>query len=447
MKKTTKRAIYASTLATRVLSVAVVCAMAACGSGSGFLPEIPGITTALTPTAKDEVEDLKNYMDDYYLWYKEIPAADLTGVTTAEEALKKLVVLPKDKYSYIDTQANQNAFFQEGISVGAGFGMTEVNGKVFINYVRPGSPAEKAGLKRADQLLVANGATITDLKSTDTPIGPREVGVKLDMTVLRNGQNVNLTMVKDKYPIVTVSDSTVLNVGGRKIGYLYFFAFIERTAADWASTIASLRAQGAQDLIVDLRHNGGGYLNTAGEIAGSLRTTAQTTAEVLATLTFNDKHTKENTRTALSANNGARFGKVAFLTTAASCSASEALINGLAPYQQTIVIGTTSCGKPVGFTPLNYKTTKVFAIVDFALLNRDGKGDYFDGLTPTCTVKEELTTGLGDPAEPLLAAATKYLTTGTCPVANSATTTKGVAQTSTEIYGKSVGVNSQWGLY
>jgi carboxyl-terminal processing protease len=387
-------------------------------------------------------------MDDYYLWYKEMPSVDLSSVTTAEEALKKLTLQPKDRYSYVDSQAAQSAFFEEGVAIGAGFGMAQIDGQVFVNYVRPSSPADLAGLKRADRLVTVNGIAITDLASANTPIGPREVGVRLDMTVARNGQIVNVNLVKDKFPIITVSDTKVIDVGGRKVGYLYFFAFIARASADWAAAIASLKQQGAQDLIVDLRHNGGGYLYTASEISGSLRTTPPVGAELLSALTFNDKHSNDNSNIFIqnySTNN--RFGKVVFLTTAASCSASEALINGLAPYQPVAVIGTTSCGKPVGFTPKNYGTTKVFAIVDFALLNREGKGDYFAGLTPTCSVREVLNTGLGDPSESLLAAAVTHIVSGTCPVANAGQQTKSLQTHGQEKYGRSVGVNSQWGLY
>jgi carboxyl-terminal processing protease len=427
----------------------ITASTAGCGSGSGgLLPLLPGLTTPVT-NSEPEPQALKSYMQDYYLWYKELPDVDVSKLTTAEEALDKLAIKPKDRFSYIDTQANQSAFFEEGQAVGAGFGMVEKNSQVFINYVRPDSPAEKAGLKRADRLVSANGTAITDIASTDKPIGPREVGVKLDMTVERGGQNVNLTMVKDKYPIVTVSNSKVIDVNGRKVGYLYFFAFIRRTADDWATTIAQLKAQGAQDLIVDLRHNGGGYLDTAGQIAGAIRTSNQAGAETLTSLKFNDKHTRDNSTTLISSNNGSatRFGKVVFLTTKASCSASEALINGLSPYQSTAIIGTTTCGKPVGFTPRDYGTTKVFSIVTFELVNKNNDGNYFDGLKPTCNVEEVLNSGFGDPTEPLLAAAKTYLSTGACPVAGSAPTVKSLTFGADAIYGRSTGVNTRWGLY
>ncbi len=417
-----------------------------CGGGSGgLLPELPGIGAI---NQEDEPQALKSYMQDYYYWYKEIPNVDVSGFKTAEEALPKLIVTPKDRFSYIDTQANQNAFFQEGIAVGAGFGMVEKNSQVLINYVRPASPAQKAGLKRADRLVSVNGTAITTIDSVDKPIGPREVGVKVDMTVEREGQTVTLSMVKDKYPIETVSDAKIIDVAGRKVGYLYFFAFIARTKDDWTAAVDSLKQQGAQDLIVDLRHNGGGYLYTAGEISGSLRTTAQTGTEPLSTLRFNDKHTRDNDTTNITNYSSTnRFGKVIFLTTKSSCSASEALINGLAPYQETIIIGTTTCGKPVGFTPRNYGTTKVFSIVTFETVNRDGNGNYYDGLKPTCSVEEALTTGFGDANEPLLATASTYLKTGACPATANSTVTKGASLGADVKYGRSVGVNSRWGLY
>lgn len=77
------------------------------------------------------------------------------------------------------------------------------------------------------------------------------------MELNRAGSTVNVSMVKAQYDIITVSNTSVQVSNGRRVGYLYFFAFIDRTVNDWNAAIANLRAQGAQDLVVDLRHNAG----------------------------------------------------------------------------------------------------------------------------------------------------------------------------------------------
>jgi carboxyl-terminal processing protease len=416
-----------------------------CGGGGGA----GGTTNDPNPIATvGEVVALKDYMQDYYLWYKELGNPDLTGVTTAKEALEKLKVLPKDRYSYIDTAANYNAFFREGKAIGAGFGMVERSEKVFISFVRPGSPAEAAGLKRADRILKANGVTATTIKSLDDAIGAREVGIRLILDIERAGTNLSIDMTKAEYDILTVTNSNLLTVNGRKVGYLYFYAFIARTTADWNTAIAALRAQGAQDLIVDLRHNGGGYLNTAGELAGTLKATQPAASDVLTQLRFNDRHSNENSPTRIGrADLGSRFDKLIFLTTEGSCSASEALMNGLAAFQRVISIGTKTCGKPVGFTPRTVGT-QVFSIVTFDMANSAGTADYYDGLPPTCLVEDTFTGQFGTSSEPLMATALSYLASGTCPVsANAAGAEKSVSGSGKTVYGRTADVAGQFGLY
>lgn len=433
------------------LAVATAIALlAGCGGGTGSSTGGGGVSTL--PAGVSEAQALASYMQDYYFWYKQIPAADLSAVTTAEDALKLLKYSPTDRYSYIDTATSFNAFFQEGKSTGAGFGMREAANQVFIEYVRPASPAQAAGLLRGDRIIKANGVDATTIASIDTAIGPREIGFALSLVVDRQGATKNIELVKASYDIITVSDARLLNSGGRKIAYLYFYAFIDRTNADWAAAVNNLRAQGAQDIIVDMRHNGGGYLATAGQLGSTLKSTTASNGQFLTRLNFNDKHSAENSNTAFGNDAGSRFGKVVFLTSAGSCSASEALINGLSAYQNVASIGSKTCGKPVGFTPRTVGS-KVFSIVTFDLRNSANSGAYYDGLAPTCPVTDTFTGSYGDPSESLLAGALTYLSTGSCPVAAG-----GLSNSEKQVTVPSAspppinqlvnrGVDSQFGLY
>ena len=416
--------------------------LSGCGGGGSSSSPAP-----LPNSGGSEVQALSNYMQDYYFWYRQIPAADLTTVSTAEEALKLLKFSPTDRYSYIDTAVSFNAFFQEGKSTGAGFGMREANNQVFVEYVRPASPAQAAGLLRGDRIVKANGVDASTIASIDSAIGPREIGFALSLVVDRQGSNRTIDMVKSSYDIITVSDSRLIDNAGRKVAYLYFYAFIDRTNADWASAVNNLRAQGAQDIIVDMRHNGGGYLATAGQIGSSLKATLPSSGQYLTRLMFNDKHSSENSNTAFGTDVGSRFGKVVFLTSAGSCSASEALINGLAANQSVISIGSKTCGKPVGFTPRT-SGAKVFSIVTFDLRNSVNAGGYYDGLAPTCPVPDTFVGNFGDTNEPLLAGALSYLRTGTCPIAVGPSSNEKQLQPRPSINQiMNRGVDSQFGLY
>jgi carboxyl-terminal processing protease len=426
-----------------------------CGSGGGAGTVSAEAASASASATNAEVVALANYMADEYFWYKDIPKADLSKATTAEEALELLKFKPKDRYSYIDTLSNFNAFFQEGKSVGAGFGMADLNSQVRIEYVRPSSPAQAAGLRRGDRIVKANGVTAaatantTAVASINTAIGPREIGNVLVLDIERAGSPLQLTITKDSYDIITVSDSKVIDQNGRKIGYLYFYSFIARTIADWNSAIANLKAQGAQDLIVDMRNNGGGYLDTASKLSSNLRKTAPMAGEYLTAVRYNDKLAGRNYKLPFGADSGIRFDKVAFLMTDGTCSASELLINGLVPYQTVVTVGSNTCGKPVGFSPREYNSAKVFSIAHFDLSNSVGDANYYDGLIPTCKVDDDYNKAFGDPTELLLETALKYLSTGACATAASEPNAKSVGQTvrAKRIAPINQGVAGTFGLY
>jgi hypothetical protein len=111
--------------------------------------------------------------------------------------------------------------------------------------------------------------------------------------------------------------------------------------------------------------------------------------------------------------------RVFVLTGPGTCSASEAVMNGLSGIDvQVIQIGSTTCGKPYGFYAADNCGTTYFAI-QFKGVNAKGFGDYSDGfvpggMLPGCSVPDDFTHALGDPAEARLAAALSYRATGTC---------------------------------
>ena len=112
--------------------------------------------------------------------------------------------------------------------------------------------------------------------------------------------------------------------------------------------------------------------------------------------------------------------RVTVLTTPGTCSASEAVINGLRGADiQVDIIGSQTCGKPYGFTPVPNCGTTYFA-VEVQGVNDKGFGDYADGMAATCQVADDLSREIGDPAEGLLGAALSYRQTGACPPASRA---------------------------
>jgi carboxyl-terminal processing protease len=201
------------------------------------------------------------------------------------------------------------------------------------------------------------------------------------------------------------------------------------------------------DLILDIRYNGGGYLDLASEVAYMIAGPAPTAGQTFELDQFNSKNPTINpvnqtaitpvgfhtttqgfSLTAGQALPSLNLTRVFVITTASTCSASEAIINSLQGVNvQVIQIGSTTCGKPYGFYPADNCSVTYFSI-QFQGVNAKKFGNYPDGFTPAntiategvlvpgCSVADDFTHALGDPAEGLLASALSYAATGVCLV-------------------------------
>ena len=183
--------------------------------------------------------------------------------------------------------------------------------------------------------------------------------------------------------------------------------------------------------MLDLRYNGGGLLDVAGELAYMIAGPARTAGKTFERTLQNDKSPFGNdditpfysTAYGFSLAAGTplptlNLGRVFVLTSANSCSASEAVINGLRGVGvEVILIGATTCGKPYAFLPTDNCGTTYYSI-QFTGRNDKGEGDFINGFAPTCAATDDLTKQLGDPTEKQLAAALTRRSTGVCAPAS-----------------------------
>jgi carboxyl-terminal processing protease len=423
-------------------------------------PDRAGSTTA-------ENYWLRSWTNDLYLWYSEVPDRDpaLTNDTeTYFDMLKTSATTstgaPKDKFHFTYNSADWYALSTSGASVGYGIDWEVVAPapprSVLVRFVEPGSPAATAGIVRGMKLLLADGV---DVVSDGTTAGVDKIleamfpsatgGVHTMRFSVTSGALTNVTLTSgtvtaDPVPMAT----TVTAISGAKVGYLLFNTHIATAEARLISAINTLKAAAINDLVIDLRYNGGGYLDIAAELAFMVAGPTQTAGKTFELVQFNSKHpvTDPVTNTPIApvrfyttsqgfpgtpsgtALPTLNLSRVYVLTTAETCSASESLINGLkgagvAVYQ----IGVTTCGKPYGFYPQDNCGTTYFSI-QFRGVNHVGFGDYAEGFAanrapgigdpqanlPGCAAKDDLGHALGDPAEELLRVAVTYRENGTC---------------------------------
>lgn len=401
------------------VSTAVAVLLAACGGGGG------------SDTASCDVASQKNwlrgYMLDWYYWSGLAPDPDPAGYATVSDYFQALKYTSYpgsglEPWSYIQDSVSYNQFFAEGKSTDYGIA---VNGRegvlpLKIRYVEPLSPAGQAGVLRGDVVKAINGVPDSTLITGNFAVlSPSQAGQQITLDIERAGVPQRLTLTAASYSLTPVPVSATLTAGSAKVGYLLLKDFIVQAESELTARLDAIKAAGAADLIIDLRYNGGGRISTANHFASQVVGYLQS-GKVFASLNYNAAHTAANRSFVLASATGPAFGRVVILTGSRTCSASELLVNGLRPYaQQVVTVGSTSCGKPYGFNPVE-ACGNVFSAVNFKAVNALGQADYEAGITPTCAVADDFSGSFGDPAETLTAAALSYLQTGSCPAAAAA---------------------------
>ena len=178
------------------------------------------------------------------------------------------------------------------------------------------------------------------------------------------------------------------------------------------------QSQGVQELIIDLRYNGGGSVAVAEQICNYLVQSANT-GKLMYTNQLNATKTAQNSSRNFSKIGNINLSRVIFITSRSSASASELIINALDPYMDVVLIGDNTYGKPVGSFPLSsynriLQNNNVEVVpITFAIANSVGKAEYFDGFPADFKVGDSPQIAWGNENDLRLAAAIQYIRTGT----------------------------------
>ena len=415
-------------------------------------------------TLTDEKNWVRSWIDETYLWYREVPNLPAAAYPTPADyfdVLKTPAITssgkPKDQFHFTLDTAEWADLSQSGVELGYGFELALLSAtpprKVLVAYTDPGTPAAGAGIARGAEILTVDGVDVVNNNTQSgvdtlnnvlfpTVAGPHNFTIR--DTPGSGTRSVTLTAgAVTKIPVQNVK---TLPTSSGVVGYLLFNDHIATSEQLLIAAINQLA--GVTDLVLDLRYNGGGYLDIASELAFMIAGPAATGGKTFERLNFNDKnpfgltpaqaatpfHTVSQGFSGPSdqALPSLGLGRVYVLTGGGTCSASEAIVNGLRGVGIEVnLIGATSCGKPFGFFPTDNCSTTYFAI-QFQGVNEQGFGDYADGFTPTCAVADDFTHALGDPAEGRLAGALSHRGTGICPPASAMALSAGLAIVSAE---------------
>src|SRR5262245_56920839 len=215
---------------------------------------------------------------------------------------------------------------------------------------------------------------VTQVSRTPITKGVRGARVKL---VTVQGTEREVEIIQEKYPMPAIAVEKLLDIDGHKVGYIVLRHFVGMGARDFSGAALNFQRQGIDELVLDLRMNGGGLLDTAQGIArmiGGKRLEGRTFLKIIHNNRYRDLDSVERFNhqwTSLS------LPRLFIITSEKTCSASEALIQGLSPYMEVITVGAKTCGKPVGFLPVAYGD-RVYYAITFKSVDARGEGDYYD---------------------------------------------------------------------
>jgi carboxyl-terminal processing protease len=412
----------------------------------------------------DEKKWLRAWTDDTYLWYSEVPAVDPAAYPTALayfDVLKTPAVTasgkPKDQFHFTYDTVQWEQLSQASVEVGYGITLAVLSQphtlprNYTIVYVESGSPADTK-VARGAQIMKVDGADLlnaTDAASINTlnaGLFPATAGESHVFDVLDYGQTTTrqVTLVSASVTSTPVPPALVhaITTTTGSVGYMLFNDHTAPAEKGLSDAVNQLKTANVTDLVLDIRYNGGGYLDIAGQLAYMIAGSGKTGGQTFERQQFNDKHQTTDpvtgqaiaptpfysTGLGFSVNPGTPLpslglNRVYVLTGPGTCSASEAILNGLAGVNvQVFQIGATTCGKPYGFYPEDNCGTTYFSI-QFRGVNAKGYGDYADGFTPGatttagfpgCSVSDDFGHALGDAAEARLATALSYRASGSC---------------------------------
>ncbi|UXH78747.1 S41 family peptidase [Roseateles amylovorans] len=434
----------------------------------------PGNTEAAsnlrTGSLSVEKNWVRSYMDEAYLWRDEVPtvsadAAAYSGsdVGLALSAYFDALLTPattasgkrRDQFSFTMSTREWNDLSGSGVAVGYGIewslASTTPPRNIRVAYVEPGSAAANAGVQRGDVLVSADGATadVATSAGVDTlnaALFPSVNGSSHSFVLTSNiGTTRNVTMVSASVTKTPVLQRQVLTAAdGASVGYMVFNDHIAPAEAQLIAAIQDFKNRNVTDLVLDMRYNGGGYLFIASELAYMIAGAGPTSGKTFEQLRYNSRRSADTnssdartpfyTSSCGLTSSGTcsqqaplptlNLRRVFVLAQSGTCSASEALINGLRGVDvEVVLIGGTTCGKPYGFTAKDNCGYSYFPI-EFVGTNNKGFGEYADGFVPGgsgttgvkgCAVRDDFTRQLGDQGEGMLAAALQYRTSSTCP--------------------------------
>ena len=380
-------------------------------------------------TIADKIKDtVLEYSRDIYLWNSQIPAsfnprnyADPDKIMTAIRTYSQETGFsqPVDRWSFAIKQTEWDNI-SSGVSQDFGLSVFfYADGDLRVKSVEMQSPAAKAGIRRGWRITKLNGNTNINNSNSDFIVQQVFNSNSTAFSFIKpDGTTADIQLTSATYQENPIYLDTVYSTGSKKTGYLVFNSFLGDTNqiySEFQRIFNRFTQEGVSDMIVDLRYNGGGYVTVQSRLANYL-VPASGNGNLMMKQEFNNNNKHFNSSTFFAKIGSLALARIFFIVSNNTASASELLINNLKPFLDVKLVGPSNTyGKPVGYFPIEVDDWYIFP-VSFRTTNKNGEGNYFNGIALDKQVGDGLNKDWGDKDEASLASILKYINSGSFSV-------------------------------
>lgn len=284
-------------------------------------------------TGNSKIEQILKFMKNDYVDSLDVDSiSELAIINLLAQLDPHSVYMPPVDLEEFNTE-------MQGEFDGIGVEFNILRDSVVVANVLPEGPSSRVGLKEGDRIVKVDGEIIAGIGITNADVIKKlrgERGTKVNVVIYRpaQGKELEFTITRGPIPVHSVDNVVMLSDA---IGYIKVSRFIDKTHKEFKAGIAQLKSEGAKKLIVDLRGNGGGYLNQAVDMIDELL------ADGLITYTQGAHRKRKDYK----AKAGGIFekGELVVLIDESSASASEVFAGAIQDRDRGLIVGRKSFGK------------------------------------------------------------------------------------------------------